>query len=203
MPHSSTNPRPGSSTDSSLLRRVQGHETAAWNRLVEWAGPLILHWCRRAGLSAEDCEEVFQEVFLSVASNIGRFQGGRPGDTFRGWLLTITHSRIVDLGRRRMNQPQAEGGSDGYRRLLALTCEQLSASEPGPADTRNLLLRRALDLIRAEFSERIWQAFWRTAVDGLTAPDVAGELRMTPQAVRKARSRVLARLREEFRELLD
>jgi RNA polymerase sigma factor (sigma-70 family) len=194
---------PQSSTDSSLIRKVQAQDQAAWGRLVEWSGPLVLHWCRGAGLSAEDREDVFQEVFLAVASAITRFQNAREGATFRGWLLTITRNKIIDLARRRMQLPQAAGGSDGYRRLLDLSDEQLSASNPTDRSSRRLLLRRALDMLRAEFAERVWQAFWRTAVDGVSAPDVAGELEMTAAAVRKAKSRVLARLREEFRGLLD
>jgi RNA polymerase sigma-70 factor (ECF subfamily) len=53
-------------------------------------------------------------------------------------------------------------------------------------------------LIRGEFSERTWQAFWRTAVEGRAAKDVGAELAMSPGAVRVAKSRVLHRLREEL-----
>ena len=63
--------------------------------------------------------------------------------------------------------------------------------------------RQGLELIRAEFEERTWQAFWRTAVDDVPPKDVAAELSMTPGSVRVAKCRVLRRLREEFGELLD
>jgi RNA polymerase sigma-70 factor (ECF subfamily) len=181
---------------------VREHDGEAWNRLVEWAGPMVLYWCRKAGLSMEDREEVFQEVFLAVSTHIEQFQGDQPGASFRGWLLTITHHKIIDLGRRRLKQPRAAGGSEAYQRLLALTGEQLAASEPAGPDSSQERLRRALDLLRGEFAQRSWQAFWRTAIDGLSAPQAATELGMTPQAVRKAKSRALARLREEFGELL-
>lgn len=57
---------------------------------------------------------------------------------------------------------------------------------------------RQLDLIRSEFEPRTWQAFWRSAVDGQTAKEVADELSMCPGAVRVAKSGVLQRLREEL-----
>ncbi len=197
---SSAGPGRSGSTDSSLLRRVQAHDPEAWSRLVDWAGPLVLYWCRRSGLSPDDREEVFQEVFLAVAASIVRFRSDRAADSFRGWLLTITHRKIIDLGRRRLAQPRAEGGSDACQRLLALTGEELSASDPLHPDVE--LLRRALDIIRGDFAAQVWQAFWRTTVDGVTAPEAAAELKMTAHAVRKAKSRVLSRLRDEFRGLL-
>jgi RNA polymerase sigma-70 factor (ECF subfamily) len=57
-------------------------------------------------------------------------------------------------------------------------------------------------MIRSEFEERTWQAFWRTAVDGLTAADVGAELHMKSGAVRVAKCRVLQRLREELGDIL-
>ena len=65
------------------------------------------------------------------------------------------------------------------------------------------MCHRALELLRGEFAAQTWQAFWRTAVDGQSAPAIAAELNMSPAAVRKAKSRVLHRLKEELGELAD
>ena len=62
---------------------------------------------------------------------------------------------------------------------------------------------RALELIRNEFQEHTWHAFWRTAVDGRPAKEVGEELSMRPGAVRVAKSRVLQRLRQEVGEVLE
>ena len=56
---------------------------------------------------------------------------------------------------------------------------------------------RTIPLIRSEFEEQTWRAFWLSAVEGRDSPSVAAELGMSPVAVRIAKSRVLARLREE------
>src|SRR5436309_2947113 len=50
-------------TSLSLLARARTREAAAWERLVDLYAPLVYHWCRRCGLSAEDSADVFQEVF--------------------------------------------------------------------------------------------------------------------------------------------
>jgi RNA polymerase sigma-70 factor, ECF subfamily len=63
------------------------------------------------------------------------------------------------------------------------------------------LFHRALDMIRAEFEPRTWQAFWQTTIDDRAPKDVAADLGMSPGAVRVAKSRVLHRLREELGDL--
>ena len=65
------------------------------------------------------------------------------------------------------------------------------------------LFARAIALIRGEFEERTWAAFWRTVVEGQPAKDVGADLSMSPGAVRVAKSRVLHRLREELGDLME
>jgi RNA polymerase sigma-70 factor (ECF subfamily) len=59
-----------------------------------------------------------------------------------------------------------------------------------------------LDLVRAQFEDRTWQAFWKVAVENASPADVAGQLGMTPTSVRQAKSRVLRRLKVELGEVI-
>src|SRR5581483_5856393 len=118
-------PRPGSApmtpafdaTSPSLLDRARQNVPGAWERLVELYAPLVYHWCKRGGLSAEDGADVFQDVFRAVAEHLADFRRDRPGDTFRGWLRTITRNKIRDHYRRVAGQPRAAGGTDAQLRL--------------------------------------------------------------------------------------
>ncbi len=56
-----------------------------------------MHWCRRWQAPEADAADIFQEVFQSVAMNLGGFRKERDGDTFRGWLRTITRNKVIDL----------------------------------------------------------------------------------------------------------
>ena len=49
--------------------------------------------------------------------------------------------------------------------------------------------------------EATWQAFWRTAVDGQPARDVAEALQMSVGAVYVAKSRVVARIKQHVAEI--
>ena len=191
------------STSSSLLDRVKTRDDAAWRRLVSVYGHLVLYWCRCAGVRPEDRADVCQDVFRAVAVNIDGFQRDQMGGTFRGWLRTITHSKIVDHFRRQNRQPAAAGGTDAYGRFLAVPNGD-AGSVPEASDQETaIIVNKTLDLIRPEFEERTWQAFWRATVAGQQSGMVAEALKMTPAAVRKAKSRVLRRLREELSQLPD
>jgi RNA polymerase sigma-70 factor (ECF subfamily) len=72
-------------------------------------------------------------------------------------------------------------------------------NEPAEETEKQLLFRRALELVQRDFEERTWQAFWK---DGMSPKDAGEELDMKPGTVRVAKSRVLARLRQEFGDLM-
>jgi RNA polymerase sigma-70 factor (ECF subfamily) len=194
-------PQP-SATPSSLLDRLRTpDDEAAWERLLAMYGPTVERWCRQAGLSPEDAADVRQEVFRTVARGIAAFRRDRPGDSFRGWLYTTTRTRVIDFRRRADRQPRAEGGTDANDRLMELPAEESLGSAVSNADVR-AVYERCVGLIRSEFEERTWRAFWGVAVDDRSAAEVAAELGMSPGAVYIAKSRILRRLREEFADLL-
>jgi RNA polymerase sigma-70 factor (ECF subfamily) len=196
--------QPSTSTSRSLLERVRADDAAAWERLVGLYSPLVYHWCRQYGVQDHDAADVFQEVFQSIATHIGSFRREKPGDTFRGWVRTITHHKVLDHFRRRGREPQAAGGSEAQHRLSQAPAESdASVDSVQDGALERGLFHRALEMIRGEFEDRTWRAFWRTAVDGESAHDAAAELGMSAGAVRVAKSRVLQRLREELGDLMD
>ncbi len=65
------------------------------------------------------------------------------------------------------------------------------------------VLHSLLEAVQAEFAEPTWTAFRRLALDGAPSREVAAELDTTVNAVLIAKSRVLTRLREEARGLID
>jgi RNA polymerase sigma-70 factor (ECF subfamily) len=188
------------SVSSSLLQRVRAQDGVAWERLVSLYGPLVYRWCRQAGLQAADAADVGQEVFRAVTRKIADFRRDRPGATFRGWLRTITRNKVVDHVRQQRRRVSGRGGSDAQQQLLQLPSEESEAEDAAEA---TLVYYQALELLRGEFEERTWQAFWRVAVGDQAPADVAAELGLTANAVYLAKSRVLRRLREEFADLLE
>lgn len=191
------------STTSSFLDSLKQRDDEAWRRLASVYARLVLDWCRTAGVPSEERNDVCQEVFRAVAVSIDGFQFNPPDGTFRGWLRTIAHNKIVDHFRRQNRHPDAIGGTDAQQRLMAIP-DEASGSLPEATDREKaIVVRQTLELIRMEFEDRTWQAFWRTAVEDQQSGLVAESLGMTPGAVRQAKSRVLHRLREELRQLME
>src|SRR5262245_23897914 len=182
--------------------------------MCEIYSPLVYGWVRKAGLQEDDAADVVQDVFRIVAGSIDRFRNDRPSDTFRGWLLTITRNELRGWFRRRAKLvDQAEGGSTALGRMHevpaaddtaevdeATAISQLDhAAENGAAERE--LVRCAAEMVRQDFEPHTWQAFWRCVVEDQSPAEVAAELRMTPNAVRQAKFRVLARLRKVIEEV--
>jgi RNA polymerase sigma-70 factor (ECF subfamily) len=190
-----------SSTSLGFLQGLQSNDSAAWQRLVDLYGPLLDHWCRRSELQEADAADVRQEVLLSVARKIGEFRWQSVRGSFRAWLRTITRNKIADLARRRRVQP-AEVADDELKQLPASSEGDLSGDEEGVVESQ-ILYRRALALIQADFEESTWKAFLSVVIDGRSATSTASDLGVSVNVVYLAKSRVLARLREEFKALLD
>src|SRR4051812_13633655 len=83
-------------TSRSLLALAKERDGPAWTRLVELYTPLVYFWCRRGPVQEQDIPDVVQDVFRSVVTGLASFRKQREGDTFRGWLRTITRSKISD-----------------------------------------------------------------------------------------------------------
>jgi hypothetical protein len=78
------------SVGSTLLERLRAGQTDAWERLARLYGQTVYVWCRGAGVPEADAADVSQEVFAAVARHLADFRREGPGDSFRGWLWTIT-----------------------------------------------------------------------------------------------------------------
>jgi RNA polymerase sigma-70 factor (ECF subfamily) len=193
------------STSRSLLHDAKQDNPAAWVRLVRLYEPLLAAWCRRLRVAEQDIPDVLQDVFASVAANLGRFRKERPDDTFRGWLWMIARNKVHDHYRRRADRPIAAGGTEASLRLAQVADPEAIAERGDNVDDEiaesiafSQVLQRALQAIRSEFHEQTWQAFWSVVVEGRAAGEVATALSMKPGAVRVCKSRVLARLRYEL-----
>lgn len=186
------------STSFSLLRRLHSPECEiAWERFVELYAPLIFHWGRGRGLNATDAAELVQDVLTILVTKLPEFRYD-PNRRFRGWLRTIAVNRATDLHRRNTARPA--GGLDESIHPVSISSDVDLFAE---REYRGYLVRRALQLMKADFREETWQACWQTVVEERPVAEVAAELNLSHNAVRVAKCRVLRRLREELSGLWD
>ena len=128
--------------------------------------------------------------------------GGQPG-AFRGWLKAILVNRLRKFWRARDHRPQARGDSSIQARLAQLDDPASEMSQIWDREHDRYVLRQLLALAEPHFAPSTWEAFCRVALDGVKPDRVAKELEISLNAVCIAKSRVLSRLRQESRGLIE
>lgn len=191
-------------TSLSLLERLRVQAGPSdWRRFVALYEPLLRSWLRRKEVQVQDADDLVQNVMAVVVRRVGEFEhNGRPG-AFRTWLRTITFNCLKEHWRTRKASPTGVGGSDIQTLIAELEDPDSQLSRLWNEDHDRHVMRKLLEDLQAEFEPRTWLAFEGFALKSKSAAEVAQELGITPNAVFIAKSRVLARLREESAGLLD
>jgi RNA polymerase sigma-70 factor (ECF subfamily) len=184
-------------TRASLLVRLRdATDHGAWQAFMELYGPVVYGFARRRGLQDADAADLMQEVMRSVSAAIGQLDYDRDRGTFRGWLFTITRNKVFNFLSARRNRPQGSGDSS-TNQMLASQPDESDSSDVWEVEYQRRLAALAMQRIKGDFQEKTWQAFWLTAVEGLPAADAAKQVGMAAGAIYVAKSRVLARLKDE------
>jgi RNA polymerase sigma-70 factor, ECF subfamily len=186
------------SISSTMLAGVKLRQPEAWSRLVDVWAPVIYGWCRRRDVQAADAADIVQEVLIQVCRKVPDFER----ESFTRWISTITRHKIDDHFRAGNRRPKAVGGSSANQFIHDQPDPDGDNPDdgcdgPSAASLNSLVVRRVLNVIRGDFEERTFRAFWRMTIDSLPAAEVAAELGMTDAAVSQAKHRVMKRLREE------
>jgi RNA polymerase sigma-70 factor (ECF subfamily) len=190
-------------TRPSLLVRLRDpHDGAAWGEFVDLYGPLVCSYGRKQGLQDADAADLTQEVLRAVAGAVGRLEYDPRHGASRNWLFTVVRRKLSSSRAAQQNRVRGSGDTRTHRLL-----EQCPAPEHFEAHWEAQWQRRlfewACEQAGQDFSEATWQAFWRTAVDGQPARQVAADLGLTLTAAYHARCRVLARLKELVQSAQD
>ena len=170
--------------------------THAWERFIDLYTPLLFQWTCQRGLEKSDAADLVQDVILTVLQRISDFDPNGPG-RFRSWLKTIAANRITDFYRRRKSRRETELNDN----LFALA-DISEADLWDDLSYQQSLVRRALELLRSEFQDVTWQAGYAQLVENRTAAETARDLGISVNAAYIAKSRLLARLRDELDDLL-
>src|SRR6476646_3497781 len=190
-------------TRQSLLLRAQTGETNAWKDLIALYRPLIFGWLNRQGVQAADLDDLSQEVLLTVVKHLPSFQHSGHRGAFRSWLRTIVCSRTTDYWRAVDAGTQASGGSGAIAALQEIADPDSELNRQWEEEHDRYVLHCLLDLVEEEFEPITLQAFRRLALNGISGAEATQELGLSVAAVYVAKSRVLARVRQEAEGLID
>lgn len=179
-------------TRFSLLMQIKDTTNqAAWEEFVATYSPAIHRFARQKGLQDADARDLAQNVMSAVADRIGDFEVDNDRARFRTWLARIALNQTITMFRRRKCDV-ARGGSTA---VAVLNRQQVDSTDL-ELNYRREVFRLLARQVRAEFEESTWQAFWMTAVDGISIEEAARSLGRSVGAIYTARSRIVRRLQE-------
>jgi RNA polymerase sigma-70 factor (ECF subfamily) len=190
-------------TRASLLVRIRdGHDQEAWRQFVQIYAPVVYGFARKRGLQDADAADVMQDVLRRVAGAAARLEYNPSRGSFRGWLYTVARNRIFTfLEAKQHDHGRASGGTDAHVRLESVSISEWDSARSWDDEYERNLLAVAMQHVQTEVQPATWQAFWQTAVEGKQAQAVGKAVGISAGAVYVARSRVLARLKEEVGRL--
>lgn len=97
---------------SEVVRRCMDGDSGAWAELVRSHHRRVYALCYRFTANPADAEDLTQDVFLKIYSNLSSF------DTARGslqvWITTMTRNLLVDNFRRTRNQRATDSLDAGW-----------------------------------------------------------------------------------------
>ena len=187
-------------TQPSLLVRIRDqHDKDSRSQFVEIYAPLGDGFLRTHGLPDADAADLTQDVLGKVALAVKSFDYSAQRGSFRRWLFTIVRNRLRNFWRDRARQARGTGDTQTCEMLAQQPQQEDELAEKWDRAYQEQLFQYAADRVRGHFQESTWRAFWKTAVEGQAAKEVAEKLGMSVPAVLMAKGRVISKIKEQVR----
>ena len=144
---------------SQIVRRCLDGDSGAWAEMVRTHHKRVYGLCYRFTGNVADAEDMTQDVFLKIYSNLASF------DTARGslqvWITTMTRNLLVDNFRRTKNQRATGSLDDGWesaeelKPIDRLTSKGPSQHEQAAQKELSAMVQNALARVSIELREAV------------------------------------------------
>jgi len=171
-----------------LLAAAREGSDDAWSEIYRELAPALLGYLRVSG--EPEPEDALGEVFLQVARDVGGFDG--EWESFRSWVFTIAHHRMIDAGRRRARRPVEPVADPPEPRATPVD----HASEQALARIGAEEVHRVL----AALSENQRAVVLLRVIGDLSVEEVAQAIGKRPGAVKQLQRRGLAAAQRELEQ---
>ena len=144
---------------SQIVRRCMDGDSGAWAELVRTHHRRVYGLCYRFTGNPADAEDMTQDVFLKVYSNLASFDLTRG--SLQVWITTMTRNLLVDNFRRTRNQRATGSLDDGWESseelspIDRLTSRALSPHESAAQKELAKMVQNALARVSVELREAV------------------------------------------------
>jgi RNA polymerase sigma-70 factor (ECF subfamily) len=184
-------------SDDRLLTAARAGDRQALETLLERHQAQVYRFGVKMCQDPEDAKDVLQDTLLAMARGVRDFRGASSIST---WLYTIARSFCIKKRRRSKFAPEQERSLD-----TDLTAEAKQLAAPGESPDEALAAKQvetALAEAIAALEPMYREVLLLRDAEGLTAPEVAEILGVTPQAVKSRLHRARLSVRERVAPLL-
>jgi len=180
-------------TSPTLLKRLANREDQeAWTRFVEMYGPMITRFLSRRESDLLEIEEIVQRVCIRILDAIPGFHYDPARGRFRSYLGTITAREYIR--RQKERKPTTDLDFNTVGPTLEAEWEDESKSH---------LFDLAVKRVQAEVTAEVWYAFHQQWFNQRDVELLAQEMNRNASWLYQAKSKTLARLREEVDRLAN
>ena len=144
---------------SQVVRRCMDGDSGAWVELVKTHHRRVYGLCYRFTGNQDDAEDMTQDVFLKIYSNLSSFDTGRG--SLQVWITTMTRNLLVDNFRRTRNQRATSSLDENWESAEELKpVDRLVAGGPSPHESaaqKELakMVQEALSRVSIELREAV------------------------------------------------
>ena len=179
--------------DSALKHLTQGDPNAFWSLWMRYHDDLYSHCLQWMGGDREDAEDALSRASIKAWNALPQYADKITN--LRGWLIRLTHNLCVDIHRenaRRVRLIQHIKEKEAVAYMYDPSEDALLHDE-----IRKCILR-AIDAL----APRLREAVILRLLKGMSYQDIAGQLNISIENVRKRIQQARAILQEELKELL-
>ena len=185
---------------ASLVRRCVSGDSVAWEEIVQRYNRRIYNICYRFAGSADDAQDLTQEVFIKVYRTLSSYDSEKAA--FMTWVTTVTRNLLVDHFRKTKQDRQTDSldQSPSEHEEAQPLSEQIPDQNPAPDETvRSRETRETVHRALQKLSPELREAVILRDLQDMDYREIATALRV-PEGTVKSR---INRGRAELARLLQ
>jgi RNA polymerase sigma-70 factor (ECF subfamily) len=188
-------------TRSTLIARVKNqYDASSWDDFSRIYRGYIYAIIRNMNISVEDAEDLVQQLLLKIWKKLPNINTENI-QYFRGWLAAMTRNFVKDFIQRQIWEADRMDTATRDETLSYLKTIRLpDIDRIAEHEWRVHLVNLALNNIKPEFSGKAIRVF-QLSMKGIPADEIAKQLDLKKDSVKRLKTRVKTRLLIEVEQL--
>lgn len=182
-------------SDAELWKACVSGDDSAWSQLVDRYQRLIYAVPRRAGLTEEQCSDVFQDVFLLLLQKVNEIE--QP-DRIRSWIVTTAKYKTWAAVRASKGDRSSASEEEMEAEIQRLADRSPLADEMLVEIEQQHIIRTALSMLEERCRKIISMIYLQDVAASYA--DVAIEIGVGETSISPLRARCLKKLEKILRK---